>query len=116
MDVNYYFVASYEYSYEINKMSITQRRVVLCLLPENNDPPLLQNWRSISLLNQDYKPISKLIAERISLCLDAIIDIEQTAFIKGRYIGQNITNIIDIIQHCEQHDKAGILISIDFEK
>ena len=97
-------------------MSITQRRGVLCLLPKKNDPLLLKNWRPIRLLNQDYKLIAKLIAERIKLCLDAIIDIDQTGFIKGRYIGQNITNIIDIIHYCEQHDKAGILISIDFEK
>ena len=97
-------------------MSITQRRGVLCLLPKKNDPLLLKNWRPISLFNQDYKLIAKLIAKRIKLCLDAIIDIDQTGFIKGRYIGQNIRNTIDIIHYCEQQDKAGILISIDFEK
>ena len=107
IDVKCYLVASYKYSHEINKMSITQRRGVLCLLPKKNDPPLLKNWRPISLLNQDYKLIAKLIAERIKLCLDAIIDIDQTGFIKGRSIGQNITNIIDIIHYCEQHDKQG---------
>ena len=116
IDVKCYLVASYKYSYEINKMSITQRRGVLCLLPKKNDPLLLKNWWPISLLNQDYKLIAQLIAERIELCLDAIIDIDQTGFIKGRYIGQNITSIIDIIHYCEQHYKAGILISIDFEK
>ena len=41
---------------------------------------------------------------------------DQTGFIKGRYIGQNITNIIDILRCCEQEDIPGVLISVDFEK
>ena len=47
-----------------------------------------KNWRPFSLLDHDYKPIAKLIAEVTKLCLDTITDIYQTGFIKGRYVDQ----------------------------
>ena len=76
----------------------------------------LKNWRPISLLNQDYKILAKLIAERIKLCLPYLINEDQSGFIKGRYIGQNVTNIIDILHFAEENNIAALLMSIDYEK
>ena len=41
---------------------------------------------------------------------------DQTGFIKGRYIGQNIRLIIDIMEHTKSHNTPGILVSLDFQK
>ena len=41
---------------------------------------------------------------------------DQSGFMKGRFIGQNIVNIMDIIHHTEENDIDALLISIDFEK
>ena len=35
---------------------------------------------------------------------------------KGRYIGENIRKVLEIIEYSEIEDKPGVLISIDFEK
>ena len=34
---------------------------------------------------------------------------------KGRYIGENIRLIYDVLNYAERHDKSGILMSVDFE-
>ena len=49
----------------------------------------LKDWRPLSLLNQDYKIISKLDSDRIKIALPKMINFDQSGFLKGRYIGQN---------------------------
>jgi hypothetical protein len=45
-----------------------------------------------------------------------LINDDQTGFIPGRYIGDNLRCIYDIIHYLNTHNKPGLLISIDFEK
>lgn len=68
------------------------------------------------MLNQDYKLIAKVIADRIKKHLDNLINHDQTGFMKGRYIGENIQNIINIMEHCNTEDISAMLVFIDFEK
>ena len=83
---------------------------------QKNDPLFLKNWRPLSLLNQDYKILAKRMAERIKLVLPYLIDQDQTGFLKGRYIGQNIVIIFDIIHHTDVENIPAVMTSIDFEK
>ena len=48
------------------------------------------------LVNVDCKIATKAIARRIKPLLPNLVHTNQTGFIKGRYIGENITLIIDI--------------------
>ena len=116
LDIKDHLLQSFKYSFTNEELSITQKRGILSLIPKKTDPLKLKNWRPISLLNQDYKIIAKLLAERIKLCLPYLIDDDQSGFIKGRYIGQNITNIIDLIHYTEENDIPALLLSIDYEK
>ena len=115
-DIKSFLLDCYKCSFNANELSITQRRGILSLIPKKADPLKLKNWRPISLLNQDYKILAKTIAERIKLAIPYLINEDQSGFIKGRYIGQNITNIIDLIQYTEDNNIPAILISIDYEK
>lgn len=45
-----------------------------------------------------------------------MIDFDQTGFISGRYIGENIRLIYDILQYTEENEIPGLLLLIDFEK
>ena len=116
VDIKNFLMKSYEYSFINNELSITQKRGLLSLIPKKSDPLDLKNWRPISLLNQDYKILAKMVANRINLCLPYLIDEDQSGFIKGRFIGQNVTNIIDTLHYTEEHDIPSLLISIDYEK
>ena len=76
----------------------------------------LENWRPISLLNIDYKIITKTIASRISNVLPFLIHDDQTGYVKARYIGQNIRLIQDIMKITSVENIPGMAIFIDFKK
>ncbi len=116
-NIKVHLVNCYKLAFENGKLGISQRRGIICLIPKKDkDPVILKNWRPISLLNQDYKLLAKSIAERIKACLKNIIHKDQTGFLKGRYIGENIVKICDIMNYCEEEDIPALLITIDFEK
>ena len=97
-------VASFNAAYEVNALSISQRRGIFTLIPKENGSLLeLQNWRPITLLNVDCKIATKAIAKRIEQYLPTLIHSDQTGFIKGRYIGENIRLIEDVMEHTNLH-------------
>ena len=110
-------VNSFNAAYKEGELSISQRRGVITLVPkEDSGLSDLSNWRPITLLNLDYKIASKVIAKRIEKILPRIIHPDQTGFVKGRYIGQNIRLINDIMEHTKLHNIPGILLLLDFRK
>ena len=104
-------------SYRAGEMSLSQRRGVITLIPkEDSDLSTLANWRLITLLNLDYKIGSRIIARRLEKVLAFLINPDQTGFIKGRYIGQNIRLINDILEQTNLQNIPGILLQLDFRK
>jgi exonuclease III len=98
-------------------LSIDQKRGVINLIPKKDkDPRSLKNWRPISLLNTDYKIITKILANRIKEALPSVINPDQVAYLKKRFIGQNIRTILDIMGYTKLEDKNGIIAFLDFEK
>ena len=77
---------------------------------------MIENWRPISLLNIDYKIISKLLAIRMKDVLPDIISRQQTAYVKERFIGEGGRLISDIIEVCDTFNFEGFLVSMDMEK
>ena len=81
-------------------MSITQRRVIIKFIPKKDaEPYLIKNWRPMSLLNRDYKIAAKAIANRLRQVLPKLIDNDQTGFLKGRSIEENIRLIDGIYKY-----------------
>ena len=110
-------VASFNAAYDANELTISQRRGVITLIPKEDGSLLeLSNWRPVTLLNVDCKIATKAIARRIEPLLPNLVHTDQTGFIKGRYIGENIRLIIDIMEHTKSESIPGILVSLDFRK
>ena len=83
---------------------------------KDKDTLFLKNWRPITLLNVDYKILAKCIANRFKKHIHYLVHTDQTGFMKGRFIGENINKILSIIEHCEKNDIEAMIINIDFEK
>ena len=116
-DINQYLLNALNCTYTKGLLSITQRRGLITLIPKKNKPTnLLKNWRPITLLNCDYKIATKSIASRIRKVLPKIINNDQTGFLKGRFIGENIRLIDSIINYTNTEKIPGLLLFVDFEK
>lgn len=105
------------FSLQEGKMSMEQRRGVISLIPKKDtDRRFLTNWRPVTLLNTDYKILSKAVATRLQSCLPQIIHEDQKGFMKNRYIGENIRTTQDIIEHCEKEELPGFVVALDYRK
>ena len=81
----------------------------------------LQNiWEALNsmknVMNVDAKIASKALSFRLKQVLPNLINYEQTAYVKGRFIGESIRLIDDILYHTEQENIDGILFAADIEK
>ena len=105
-----------EYSFSRGKALSTHRESIITLIPKAGRPShSLKGWRPISLLNVDYKIISTAIANRFRKVIDHIISSSQSAYIKGRYIGENSRLVYDVITHVNATNQSGVIMAADFE-
>jgi hypothetical protein len=83
------------------------------LLKPKNDPLSLDNYRPITLLNTDTKILAYTIAQRLKEVLPSIIHSDQKGYVKNRYIGFNIRQIQDVIDHSEKFNIEGAILFLD---
>ena len=115
--LKYFLVRSLNYAFLNGNMSYTQKIGIITLIPKGNkDRQYLRNWRPISLLNVLYKIASSCIANRIKKTLSILIHESQKGFMPGRFIGENIRLLYDIMMYTDINDIPGLLLLIDFEK
>ena len=116
-NIKHLIVDSIAYSFEKGTLTNNQKNGILTLIPKKDkDRMFLKNWRPLTLLTTDYKIITKILAMHMSKVLPKIIDNDQTGYLKGRYIGENIRTISDIIDYCKIKNRSAVLLLIDFEK
>ena len=99
-DLGNFIIRSLIEGFKFGKMSITQREGIITCIPKGDKPrEFLKNWRPISLLNVVYKIGSSCIANRIKGVLPDLIHEDQTGFVPGRYIGDNLRLLYDIMYY-----------------
>ncbi|KAL3679689.1 hypothetical protein R1sor_022645 [Riccia sorocarpa] len=89
---------------------------VIKLIPKNDRRHLLQNWRPITLLTMTYKIIAKVIATLLKEMLPGIIDSQQTGFVAGRNIIDNILSLRLGQEWAQVTDQDVIFVKLDFMK
>ena len=112
-----FVLRSLNYAHRTGNLSVTQKQgIITCLLKPNKTRHFLKNWRPICLLNVVYKLVSYVIVNRIKTVLDSLIHEDQKGFISGRFIGENIKLIYDILFETKNQNLPGLILSVDFEK
>ena len=112
-DISDLFLNSINYAYRSSQLSVTQRRGIIKLIPKKDaEPNLIKNWRHISLINCDYKIAAKAIADRFKQVITNIINYDQTGFLKGRFVGENIRLIDELGLKPHKNKKLNFLFLV----
>ncbi|XP_071700547.1 uncharacterized protein [Rutidosis leptorrhynchoides] len=88
----------------------------ITLVPKKQDPSLLNDYRSISLIGSYYKIIAKLLSNRIRKVIPTLVGFEQSAFIKGRNIIDGALIANESISFLKHNRIKSLIFKVDFEK
>uniref|UniRef100_A0A803PKP6 Reverse transcriptase domain-containing protein n=1 Tax=Cannabis sativa TaxID=3483 RepID=A0A803PKP6_CANSA len=92
---------------------------ILVLIPKKQNSKTVRDFRQISLCNTLYKCLSKVLADKLKSVFHSIISLNQSAFLKGRQITDNILIANELIHaiHTRRTGKiAWAAIKLDMEK
>jgi exonuclease III len=89
---------------------------VVLLYKGTGDRSDLSNYRPITLLNSDYKLIAKAYARRFGGPAASVVDDTQTAFIPGRWIGDNVLHHLEEVDYSELQQQPACIVFLDFAK
>ena len=116
-DIKELLYDSYMHTFEHKTLTSNQRKGILNLIPKKyKDLRHLANWRPVSLLNTDYKILTKALAIRLQNVIALLINSDQVGYIKGRYIGENIRIMFDLMSYIDSNSEEALFAQIDFEK
>ena len=89
---------------------------VISVIFKKGDRTIPANYRPITLLNTDYRLLAKALASRLGNVLKGIISAEQTAFLGGRNIGENILLMKLLPGLFKSRGHVGVIAFCDFAK
>uniref|UniRef100_A0A3B4WXV4 Reverse transcriptase domain-containing protein n=1 Tax=Seriola lalandi dorsalis TaxID=1841481 RepID=A0A3B4WXV4_SERLL len=83
---------------ENKKLPESLEIATITLLPKpGKDKQKCDSYRPLSLLNADYKILSKLVALRLEDVIPKIIHADQTGFVKNRHGADNVRRLLHIL-------------------
>ena len=109
--------AAWKYSLETRSLPQSHKVSYLKLIPKaGKSLDKLTNWRPITLSNCDHKLITKTYARRLSEKLASKLGQEQTAYLKGRLINDNLRAMLATVQIANDEDLNGLIVALDAKK
>jgi len=73
-------------------------------------------FRPICLQNCSVKIAGKLLTTRLQREIQALIDLDQTGFLKGRTIAENFVYAAELLQLCHKKSVPTLVLKLDFAK
>ncbi|KAL8125037.1 hypothetical protein AgCh_012638 [Apium graveolens] len=94
-------------------------RTLVCLIPKVKQPQQMTELRPISLCNVLFRILSKVLANRLKICLPTLISPNQSAFIEGRLLTDNALIAFEVNHYIKRRTqgKTGVAgLKIDVSK
>jgi len=111
------YITIINHSYELGLLSSSQRTGHITLICKDKDhADNMKNWRPISLLNLDYKILTKTLTNRLRQVMANLISIHQTCAVPERSILDNNHLLRSVIDYVNQKELPCGILSLDQEK
>lgn len=91
-------------------------RAFLVLLPKSEAARSPSDFRPISLQNCIMKAITRALCSRLQRLIHSMVDPDQTGFLPGRRISENIVYAADLLRACHLRKAPTVIFKIDFRK
>ena len=88
----------------------------MCPIYKKKEADNVANYRPITILNTDYKILTKAIATRLTNIAPSIIHPDQAGFIRGRSIFDQIDQTATTINYARMKEINGAIVALDQEK
>ena len=117
-DVGPCLVRSWNHSLDTNQLPPSHKISYLRLIPKaGKDRRVIGNLRPITLSNTDHKLITKSYATKLTEIVKDKIGAEQTAYIPGRLINDNVRSMLATIDLANlDRSVDGMVVSLDAKK
>ena len=88
----------------------------MCPLFKKKDPTNIRNYRPITLLNTDYKTLTKVLVIQLLDHVNQLVHLDQAGFIPNRSIFDHIRLAKAILNYTEATKEDGSILALDQEK
>ena len=103
-------------AFQAGSLSKSQKHGLISLIYKKGDRLDCKNWRPITLLNVDYKVCARSLAGRLLKVLEFVVASDQTCGVHGRYIGENVAFLRDVVSYASETNCPLAILSLDQEK
>ena len=103
-------------SYNTGCLPSSLRKGLISLSFKKGDRLDRKNWRPITLLNVDYKLCARSLAGRLLRVIHHVVDVNQTCGVPGRFIGENVSLLRDLVSYTSESNIPAAILSLDQEK
>src|ERR1700761_9465566 len=88
----------------------------MCPIFKKKDPSNIANYRPITVLNSEYKIITKALTNKLARVAPHLIHRDQHGFVKGRKITDPINLVMELVEYSEDDLQNGVIVTLDQEK
>ena len=99
-----------------NRLPPTMLEGDITLIYKKKDPKDVRNYRPITLLNVDYKILTRILSDQLKKVCEATISSPQKGFVPGRQITDLTKQLYLLQEYVEAQDQEALMVMLDMEK
>ncbi|XP_031387323.1 uncharacterized protein LOC116200633 [Punica granatum] len=105
--VQHDFTKAVQHFFSSGKLRREVNSTIIVLVPKKEKADCMKDFRPISCCNVVYKCITKVLANRLKEVLPDIISLNQTAFVQGRRISDNVLLAHELVRNYHSLEAMG---------